>query len=76
MRRENKSNSRKQNIFLKASDCTLGVPSDYISIPEIIKLQQTGRLEQIRVVTGLRLIPRQRRGAEQERHLMKREIDL
>lgn len=41
MKRENVSKSRKQNrLFfpLKASDCTLRVPNDYISILEIIKL--------------------------------------
>lgn len=58
MRRENKSESRKQNFFfLKASDCTLGVPNDYISILEIIKLQPTDRQRRTDQSSELRLIP-------------------
>lgn len=41
MRRENKIKKVENKTFfiwvLKASDCTLGVPDDYISILEIIK---------------------------------------
>lgn len=75
MRRENKSESRKQNIFFfcKASDCTLGVPNDYISILEIIKLQPTDRQRRTDQSSDRVEIDTLKK---KERHQMEREIDL
>lgn len=58
---------------MKASDCTLGVPNDYISILEIIKLQPTDRQRRTDQSSDRVEIDTLKK---KERHQMEREIDL